>query len=62
VTQRYTVYQRACQEDERQLEEIWVNKVMTNIDAHWDYVQNLPKVMTINSEQKKLHQSGSKNQ
>lgn len=37
---RYAAYKRVCNESEHQLEEIWVNKIMTNIDAHWDYVKN----------------------
>ena len=40
VSQRYAAYKRACNDNEQQLEEIWVYKVMTNIDAHWDYVNN----------------------
>ena len=35
---RYAEYQKACANDEHYLEEIWVYKIMTNIDAHWDYV------------------------
>ena len=40
---RYAAYQQACANDEHYLEEIWVYKIMTNIDAHWDYVKNCPK-------------------
>ena len=40
---RYAEYKKACANDEHYLEEIWVYKIMTNIDAHWDYVQNRPK-------------------
>ena len=44
VTNRYTAYQQAWGNDEQALEEIWVHKIMTNIEAHWDYVNNRPKV------------------
>ena len=46
INNRYAAYKRACNDDEHLLKEIWVNKIMTNIDAHWDYVNNQPKMMT----------------
>ncbi len=59
VSNRYSAFQKACNDDEHQLEEIWVYNIMTNIDAHWDYVKNQPKMMSLNQEAKK-NSGGSK--
>ncbi len=40
---KYREYEKAWGNDEQALEEIWVHRIMTNIEAHWDYVNNRPK-------------------
>ena len=57
---RYKEYERVWGCDEQALEEIWVHSVMTNIEAHWDYIKHKPKQRTNYLDFRKPNQHSSK--
>ena len=57
VSTKYKMYQEAWNQEVLELEEIWVNEIMTNIEAHWDHVNNRPKMRTDSTVNSKMQSS-----